>query len=85
MELAFVSCYYMTSFTYGSKKARDVDLTCRCHLSNIMPDKYLLSSMRVWDGRITCFFKGDNHCLPQHKKDGFFCLIIITPMDLEKP
>ena len=31
-------CYYMTSFNYGGKEARDVGLTCRCHLSNIMPD-----------------------------------------------
>ena len=30
-------------------------------------------------------FKGDNHCLPQHKRDGFSCLIIITPMGLGKP
>ena len=33
-----VSCYYMISFNYGGKKARYVGLTCRCHLSNIMPD-----------------------------------------------
>ena len=28
----------MTSFNYGSKKAKDVGLTCRCYLSNIKPD-----------------------------------------------
>ena len=38
MALTPVSCYYMTSFNYGGKKARDVGLTCRCHLSNIIPD-----------------------------------------------
>ena len=82
MALTPVSCYYMTSFNYGGKKARDVGLTCRCHLSNIMPDSIFYDSMG-W--RITCpFFKGDNHCLPQHKRDGLSCLIIITPMGLGK-
>ena len=35
----------MTSFNYGGKKARDAGLTCRCHLSNIMPDSILYDSM----------------------------------------
>ena len=35
----------MTSFNYGGKKARDVGLTCRCHLSNIMPDSIFCDSM----------------------------------------
>ena len=66
VALTHVSCYYMTSFNYGGKKARDVGLTCRCHLSNIMPDSIFCDSME-W--RITyLFFKGDNHCLPQHKR-----------------
>ena len=38
---------------------------------------------------ITCLFlkkkKGDVHCLPQLKRDGFSCLIILTPMGLGKP
>ena len=51
MEVALVSYYYMTSFNYGGKKARDVGLTCRCHLSNIMPDSIFYDSMG-W--RITC-------------------------------
>ena len=34
MALTSVSCYYMTSFNYDGKKARDLDLTCRCDLSN---------------------------------------------------
>ena len=38
MALTSVSYYYMTSFNYGGKEARDVRLACRCHLSNIMPD-----------------------------------------------
>ena len=40
-----VSCYYKTSFKYGGKKAGDVGLTCRCHLSNIMPDTIFYDSM----------------------------------------
>ena len=43
--MAPVSCYYMTPFNYGSKKARDVHLTCRCPLSNIMPDSIFYDSM----------------------------------------
>ena len=40
-----VSCYYMTSFNYGRKKARDIGLTCRCHLNNIMADSIFYDSM----------------------------------------
>ena len=84
MALTPVSCYYMTSFNYGGKKARDVGLTCRCHLSNIMPGSIFYDSMG-WG--ITCrfFLKGDNHYLLQHKRDGFSCLSIITLMGLGKP
>ena len=87
MVLKPVSCYYMTSFNYGGMKASDVGLTCGCHLSNIMPDSIFYDSTG-WG--VTCpfflfFFKGDNHCLPHHKKDGFSCLIIITPVGLGKP
>ena len=53
MTLTPVLCYYMTSFNYGGKEARDVGLTCRCHLSNIMPDSIFCDSMG-WG--ITCFF-----------------------------
>ena len=35
----------MTSFDYGGKKARDVGLTCRCHLNKIMPDSIFYDSM----------------------------------------
>ena len=72
MTLTPVSCYYRKSLSYGGKERTDVGLDCRCHLTNIMSDK-------------GDFFKGDNHCLPQHKRDGFSCLMIITLMDLEKP
>ena len=88
MALTPVSCYYMISFNYGGKKARYVGLTCRCHLSNIMPSSIFYDSMG-W-GR-SCsflknnFFKGDNHCLPQYNRDGFNCFINITPMSLGKP
>ena len=36
--LSPVSCNHMTSPNYGGKKARDGGLTCRCHLSNSIPD-----------------------------------------------
>ena len=36
---------YTTSFNYGGEKARDVGLTCRCHLSNIMLDSIFYDSM----------------------------------------
>ena len=52
MAMTPASCYYMT-FNYGGRKARDVGLTCRCHLSNIMPDSIFYDSMR-WG--ITCLF-----------------------------
>ena len=45
MALTPVSCYYMTSFNYCGKKARDVGLACRCHLSNIIPDSIFYDSM----------------------------------------
>ena len=53
MALTPVSCYYMTPFNYGRKKARDVGLACRCHLSNITLDSTFYDSM---GGRITCLF-----------------------------
>ena len=60
MAFTPISCYYMTSFNYGDKKARDVGLTCRCHLSNIMPDimhDSILYDSMGWE--INCrFFKG---------------------------
>ena len=33
----------MTSFTYGRIKAKRLGITCRCHLSTIMPDQYYAS------------------------------------------
>ena len=42
---ASLSCYYMTSFNYDGKKARDVDLTYRCHLSNVMPGSIFYDSV----------------------------------------
>ena len=53
MALTSVSCYYMTSFNYGGKEARDVGLTCRCHLSNNMSGSIFYDSMG-WG--ITCLF-----------------------------
>ena len=49
-----VSCDHVKSFNYDGKKARDVGLTCSCHLSNIMLDSNFHESMRH---RIpVCFF-----------------------------
>ena len=53
MLLTPVSCYYMTPFNYDGKKTRDVGLTFRCHLSNIMPDSTFYDSMG-WE--LTQFF-----------------------------
>ena len=49
--LTLVSCDHVTSFNYDDKKARDVGLTCWCHLSSIMPDSIFHESMRQG---ITC-------------------------------
>ena len=35
----------MTSFNCGGKKAKDVGLTCRCHLKNVMSDSIYHGSM----------------------------------------
>ena len=82
------SCYYMTSFNYGGKKARDVGLTCRCHLSNIMPDSIFYDSMGWGMTQLLLlllfFLRGGNRCLPQHRRDGF-SLITITPVGMGKP
>ena len=54
-----------------------------------MPDSMFYDSSGL--GIIIFFFiflffcKGDNHCLRQHKRDEFSCLIIATPMELGKP
>ena len=45
MELTPVSCYYMSSFNYGGKRTRDVGLTCRCYLSDIMRDSIFYDSI----------------------------------------
>ena len=70
----------MTSFNYGGKKARDVGLTCRFHLSNIMPGGIFYDSIEC---KITQFvfysLRGGNHCLPHHRRDEF-SIITITPM-----
>ena len=57
MALTPVSCDYMTSFNYGGKKARDVGLTCRCHLSNIMSGSIFYDS-RGWGMTQFVFFLG---------------------------
>ena len=39
-------------FKYDGKRARDVDLTCRCHLSSIMSD----SIFNEAEGNLTFFY-----------------------------
>ena len=88
-----VSCDHVTSFNYDDKKARDVGLTCWCHLSNIMPDSIFHESMRE---RITCsflylfvvcffffFFAGWYFCFSQDERDGI-SFITITSMGVGK-
>ena len=88
----------MTSFNYGDKKARDVGLTCRCHLTNIMPESIFYDSMGWGDDSavvvvvavflfvclFVCFLRDGNRYLYQHRRDGF-SLIIITPVGVGKP
>ena len=89
--LTLVSCYYMTSFNYGRKKARDIGLTCSCHLSNIMPDIIFYDSMG-WGMTqlllllllLVFFLRRGNRCLLQHRRDGF-SFITITPAGMGKP
>ena len=65
------------SGSYGGKKARDGGLTCRYHLSNIMPDSifYDIMGLRMTQWLfllLFCFFccffflRGGNGCLPQN-------------------
>ena len=53
LALTPVSCYYMTSFNFVSKKTRNVGFTCICHLNNIISDSIFYDSIR-WG--ITSFF-----------------------------
>ena len=46
---------------------------------------YMVVSSMVEDNLVFFFFKGDNHCLPQHMGDGFSWVIIMTLMTLGKP
>ena len=43
-----VLCFHMTSFNYGAKRVRDIDLTCICHQSNIMPDISSVLKSHIW-------------------------------------
>ena len=63
------------TFNYGGKNATDKALLVDIlgHLSNVIPNS-IFYDCTGW--RITCFFcKGDNHSLPQHKRDGFSCVV----------
>ena len=51
-----VSCDHVRSFNYDDKKARDVGLTCWCHLSNNMPDSIFHESMRQGITCVCVFF-----------------------------
>ena len=81
------SCYYMTSLNHGGKKPRDVGLTCRCHLSNIMPDSIFYDSMgwRMTQLLLLLFFLGVVIAVFfSIERDGF-SLITITPVGMGKP
>ena len=82
MALAPVSCHYVISFNYGGKKARDVSLTCRCYLSDILPDSIFYNSI---GSRMTQFFLfwGGNRCLSWHRRYGF-SRITVTPVGVGK-
>ena len=47
MALSPVPCDHLTSFNCDDKKARDVSLTCECHLSSIMSDITLHQSLTL--------------------------------------
>ena len=69
-----VSWYYMTSFNDGREKARNVGLTCRYHLSNIMPDSIFCDNIGwgMTQDFLNFFLRGGNCCcLPRHRRDGF--------------
>ena len=76
MMLKPISCYYMIFIWY--KKSRDESLTCRCLLSNIMPETIFYDSMG-WRMSQFFFLRGGNRCLPQHRTNGF-SLTIIRPV-----
>ena len=83
-----VSGFYMTSFNYRGKKERDVGLTCRYHLRNVMLDSIFYDSMGWGMTQLLLlllfFLRGGNRCLPQHRGDRF-SLITITPVGMGKP
>lgn len=47
MLLPFVSCYCMISFNYERNTERDLRLTCRCNMSNILCDSILCDCKEV--------------------------------------
>ena len=78
--LTSVSYDYATFFNNDCKKARDAGLSCRCHLSNIMPDSILHECMgqRYLFCCLVCFlviavwflfFYGWYLCFPQSERD----------------
>ena len=80
----------MTLFKNGGKKAKNVGLTCRCHLSNIVPDSIFYDSMGWGMTQLLLLFflfffhRVGNRCLPQYLRDGF-SLITITAVGMKKP
>ena len=58
--LTHVQCYYMTSFNYVGKKVRDVGLTCRFNLSNIISGSIFYDSINHFHNVLklfSCFTK----------------------------
>ena len=69
-----VSCDHVISFNYDGKRARDVGLTCWCHLSNIMP---------VFIYLFIYFFAWRYFCFPLDERDGI-SFITITSVSVGK-
>ena len=53
MVLKPLLCFHMKPFNYCAKGVRDVELACRCHQSNIMPDSMFSVNIAQC---VTCFF-----------------------------
>ena len=63
--LKLVLSFHMTLFHYSAKGVRDIDHTCTCHQSNIMPDDIFSVDITVYNLWLlffcmhVCVFRGD--------------------------
>ena len=70
----------MASFNYDGKKTRDLGVSCRCHLSNNMPDSVFYGSM-VWGMTpffvfLLCLLSCGNCFHPQNRSDGYSVVLL---------